>query len=174
MAGFQVHRITNAAVYIDGNSFYGKASEIDLGTIKAVTSDFESLGMIGLIELPDGVDKLEGKVIWNSEYREVAQKVATPFISRQLQCRSSIDVHTSQGRVQELPMVTLMTVMFKEFQLGTYKPRTPTTYETPFSATYIRQLVNGRETVMFDYLANIYRVDSKDMMSKYRKNLGLS
>ena len=49
MAGFSAHRITNAAVYLDGNSFFGRASEVDLGAVKAVTSDFQGLGLVGLI-----------------------------------------------------------------------------------------------------------------------------
>ncbi len=174
MAGFAAHRITNAAIYLDGASFFGKAAEIDLGSVKAVMSDFQGLGMVGLIELPDGIDKLEGKVVWNSKYVEAARKLATPFTSVQLQCRSSIEVHTSQGRVDELPLVTLMTIQFKEYSLGSYKPRENTTFETPFSATYVKQVVNGEEMLLLDYLANIYRVNGTDQLAKYRSNLGLS
>lgn len=174
MAGFSAHRITNAALYLDGNSFFGKLEEVDLGSVKAVMSDFQGLGMVGLIELPDGIDKLEGKLIWNSQYEEAARKVATPFKTVQLQLRSNIEVYNSQGRTDQLPLVTLMTVMFKEYQLGTYKPRDPTKYETPFSATYVRQLVNGNETLLLDYLANIYKVNGEDQLAKYRQNLGLA
>ncbi|HCF6145233.1 TPA: phage major tail tube protein, partial [Pseudomonas aeruginosa] len=78
MAGFVAHRITNGSVYLDGNSFFGKVEEIELGTVKAVMSDFQGLGMIGLIELPDGLDKLEGKITWNSLYKEAGIKLASP------------------------------------------------------------------------------------------------
>ncbi|SCX93003.1 Phage tail tube protein FII [Pseudomonas sp. NFACC37-1] len=43
--------------------------------------------MVGLIELPDGIDKLEGKITWNSFHFEAAKKLVTPFKSVQLQCR---------------------------------------------------------------------------------------
>ena len=173
MAGLQIHRISNAVVYLDGNSFLAKAAEIDLGTIKAVMSEYSGLGMIGSIELPDGLEKLEGKIVWDSLYKEAAAKVATPFSSVALQCRSSIEVHTSQGGVDELPLVTFMTVTFKEYNLGSYKPREKSTYESPFSATSIRQLINGKEMVMLDYISNIYRINDSDMLGKYRANLGL-
>lgn len=172
MAGFQAHRINNAAVYLDGNSYLAKASEVDLGSVKTVMSDFNGLGLVGVIELPDGLDKVEGKIVWNSLYQDAVSKIATPFTTVSLQCRSNIDVHTSQGRVDQLPLVTLMTVAFKEYQLGSYKPREATTFETPFSVTSIRQLVNGKETLMLDYLTNIYRVDGKDQLAKYRANIG--
>lgn len=174
MAGLNVHRITNAALYLDGNSFFGRAEEVDLGSVKAVTSDHQGLGMVGLIELPDGIDKLEGKIIWNSQYVDAAKKVATPFKTVQLQCRSSIEVYNSQGKTDEVPLVTLMTVMFKEYQLGSYKPRANTNFETPFSASYVRQMVNGEEVLLLDYMANIYRVAGQDQLSRYRQNLGLA
>ncbi|WP_259674775.1 phage major tail tube protein [Pseudomonas fluorescens] len=60
MSGFSAHRISNANIYLDGTSFFGKCEEIDLGTIKTVMSDFQGLG--------DGIDKLEGKITWNSLY----------------------------------------------------------------------------------------------------------
>lgn len=174
MAGFSAHSITNAAIYLDGNSFFGRASEVDLGTVKAVMSDFQGLGMVGLVELPDGIDKLEGKITWNSQYADAAKKIATPLKTVQLQCRSNVQVFNSQGLTAELPLVTLMTVMFKEYGLGTFKPREKTTFETPFSATYVRQVLDGEEVLLLDYLANIYRVGGNDQLATYRRNLGLS
>lgn len=172
MAGFSAHRITNAAVYLDGNSFFGRCEEIDLGTVKTVMSDFQGLGMVGLIELPDGIDKLEGKIVWNSLYYDAAKRLATPFKTVQLQCRSNVQVFNSGGLVDEFPLVTMMTIMFKEYQLGSYKPRDPSKFESPFSATYVRQILNGNEVVLLDYLANIFKVGGEDQLAKYKKNIG--
>lgn len=172
MAGFSAHRITNAAIYLDGASFFARGEEIDLGTVKTVMSDFQGLGMVGLIELPDGLDKLEGKITWNSLYIDAAKKMATPFKTVQLQCRSNVQVFNSAGLVDEIPLVTLMTVTFKEYALGSYKPRDPSKFESPFSATYVRQMLNGEEVVLLDYLANIFRVGGQDQLSKYRQNIG--
>jgi len=174
MAGAQVHRITNAAVYLDGNSFFGRAEECDLGSINAVTSEYSGLGMVGAIELPDGLEKIEGKIVWSSLYEDAARLTANPFESVNLQCRSSISVHTSQGRIAELPLVSLLTVTFKGYQLGSYKAREPAKYESPFTATSIRQLIDGREVLMLDYLANIFRVDGKDKLATFRANLGMA
>lgn len=172
MPGFSAHRISNASVYLDGNSFFGKCEEIDLGTVKTVMSDFQGLGMVGLIELPDGIDKLEGKIVWNSLYYEAAKRLATPFKSVQLQCRSNVQVFNNGGLVDEVPLVTLMTVTFKEYQLGSYKPRDPSKFESPFTATYVRQQLNGQEVLLLDYLANIFRVGGQDQLAKYRQNIG--
>ncbi|GLH33999.1 phage major tail tube protein [Pseudomonas sp. BR1R-5] len=172
MAGFSAHRITNASIYLDGNSFFGRSEEVDLGTVKTVMSDFQGLGMVGLIELPDGIDKLEGKIVWNSLYYDAAKRLATPFTTVQLQCRSNVQVFNSTGLVDELALVTMMTVMFKEYQLGSFKPRDPAKFESPFSATYVRQVLDGQEVVLLDYLANIFKVGGQDQLAKYRKNIG--
>lgn len=172
MAGFSAHRITNANIYLDGRDFFGKSDEIDLGSVKAVMSDFQGLGMVGLIELPDGLDKLEGKIVWNSRYKEASTKLASPFKTVQLQCRSNVQVFNNSGLVDEIPLVTTMTIMSKEYKLGSFKPRDPSKFETPFSAIYVRQLLNGEEVVLLDYLANIFRVNGEDQLAKYRRNIG--
>ncbi|PBJ94748.1 phage major tail tube protein [Pseudomonas plecoglossicida] len=172
MAGLTAHRITNAALYLDGNSFFGRCEEVDLGSVKTVTSDFQGLGMVGLIELPDGIDKLEGKIVWNSLYYDAAKRLATPFKTVQLQLRSNVQVFNNTGLVDELPLVSLLTVTFKEYQLGSFKPRDPSKFESPFSATYVRQVLDGQEIVLLDYLANIFKVGGEDQLAKYRKNIG--
>ncbi|MCY1314454.1 phage major tail tube protein [compost metagenome] len=68
--------------------------------------------------------------------------------------------------------MTFLTIMPKEFGLGSYKPREATKPETPYSAIYVRQLLNGREVLLLDYLANIFRVDGEDQLARYRQNIG--
>ena len=172
MAGVNAHRITNANLYLDGQDFFAKSEEVELGSVKAVMSDFQGLGMVGLIELPDGLDKLEGKIVWNSLYKEAGSKLASPFKTIQLQARSNVQVFNNGGLVDEIPLVTLMTIMPKEYNLGSFKPRDPSKFETPFSAIYVRQLLNGEEVLLLDYLANIFRVNGEDQLAKYRRNIG--
>jgi len=174
MAGKSAHQITNAAVYLDGNDYIGHCEEVDLGSVKATMADFQGLGMVGAIELPTGFDKLEGKIIWNSLYRDAAVRCAVPFKTVQLQLRSSINEWNAQGRMQEIQLVTLMTVLFKEYPLGSFKPREVVTFETPFSAHYVQQKIDGREVFKFDYTANIFSVDGKDQLTAYRRNLGMA
>lgn len=174
MAGVNAHRITNANLYLDGQDFFAKSEEIELGSVKAVMSDFQGLGMVGLIELPDGLDKLEGKIVWNSLYKEAGRKLGSPFKTVQLQCRSNVQVFNNGGLVDEIPLVTLMTIMPKEYNLCSFKPRDPSKVETPFSAIYVRQLLNGEEVLMLDYLANIFRVGGEDQLARYRRNIGQS
>lgn len=173
MAGkIQINSITNANIYVNGNSLLGRAEEIKLPDITAMMSERKALGMVGKIELPTGFDKLEGEIKWNSLYEDAAVVTANPFAAVQLQCRSSIETYGSQGRVDEASMVTYLTVMFKKNPLGTFKQHDPAEFATGFSAIYLKQVINGREIIELDYMANIFRVDGNDMLATYRSNIG--
>jgi len=173
MAGLQINRITNANVYLDGNSLYGRAEEVDLGEIKYIMNDFTALGMFGKTKLPDGLEAIEGKIIWTGLYGDSALLAASPFKSVSLQCASSIRVITSQGQVAEQPLATFLTVTFNGYQLGAYKAHEPVKYESPFTATSVRQLIDGREVLMIDVFNNILRVDGADQLAQARANMGM-
>ncbi|WP_369951988.1 phage major tail tube protein [Ralstonia syzygii] len=173
MAGkIEINRITNANIYVAGNSLLGRAEEVKLPDIAAIMAEHKALGMVGKIELPSGFDKLEGEVKWNSLYKEVAKTVANPFKAVQLQCRSSIETYGAQGRIQEVPLVTYLTVMFKKNPLGTFKQHENAEFGSAFGATYIKQVIDGEEVLELDYLANIFRVGGEDMLADFRNNIG--
>lgn len=167
-----INRITNANIYVDGNSLLGRAEEIKLPDISAIMSEHKALGMVGKIELPSGFDKLEGEIKWNAIYEEVAKKTANPFKTVQLQCRSSVESYGAQGRVTETPLVTYLTVMFTKNPLGTFKQHENPEMTSPYTATYVKQVLGGKEILELDVLANIYTVDGTDMLADFRMNIG--
>lgn len=173
MAGnIQINRITNANIYVNGQSLLGRASEIRLPDVSAIMQEHKALGMIGKIELPAGFDKLEGEIKWNALYQDVALLVANPFQAVQLQCRSSIEVYNAQGRVEEQPLVTFLTVMFTKNPLGAFRQNENAEFCSSFSATALKQLIGGKACLELDYLANVFRVDGQDALAHYRHNIG--
>ncbi|WP_432719843.1 phage major tail tube protein [Jeongeupia wiesaeckerbachi] len=173
MAGqIQINRITNANIYANGNSLIGRAEEIKLPDVAAIMAEHKALGMVGKIELPSGFDKLEGEIKWNSLYKDVAKLAANPFKAVQLQCRSNIETYGAQGRLQEVSLVTYLTVMFKKNPLGTFKQHDNAEFASAFSATYIKQVIDGEDVLELDYMANIFRVGGEDMLADYRRNIG--
>ena len=173
MAGkIKVNRITNANVYVNGNSLLGRAEEIKLPDLNFVMAEHKALGMVGKIELPSGFDKLEGEIKWNSLYDEVAVIMANPFETVQIQCRSNIETYASQGRIEQVPMVTYITAQFIKNPLGTFKQQENAEFSSSFNALYIKQVVNGRELIELDYMSNIFRVDGIDQLSTYRRHIG--
>lgn len=172
MSKIAINRITNANIYIDGTNLLGRAQEVKLPEISAVMVDHQALGMLGKIELPAGFDKLEGEILWNSLYRDVAKKVGNPFKAVSLQLRSNIETYGAQGRTEETAMVTYLTVMFKKNPAGTFKQHENAEFPSTFAATYIKQVIDGETVLELDYMANIFLIGGEDVMATYRNNIG--
>ncbi len=168
----QMRRITNAAVYINGNCLLGMAEEIKLPDITTLMTEHKALGMVGKIELPSGFDKLEGEIKWNSYYPEVWATLNDPFTMVQLQCRSSVETWGAAGRTEQLPLVTFLTVLFKKNPMGSFKQNDNAEFSSGFSAYYVRQQFGGKDMIELDVLANIYKVGGADKLDLYRANQG--
>jgi P2 family phage contractile tail tube protein len=172
MPKIEINRVTNANVYMDGNSFLGRAEEITLPQVKQVMAEHKALGMVGKAEFFSGIDKMETKIKWNSYYSDVLKKAANPVKAVQLQARASLETYTGQGRVKEVPVVVHLAGTFKEFPLGALKQHDNVELETTMNVYYIKLVVDGQEIVEIDVLGNIYKVDGVDILADYRKNIG--
>jgi P2 family phage contractile tail tube protein len=172
MGQISIKQIVNANVYIEGNSFLGKTEEIKLPEVVVSMVEHKALGMVGRIELPSGLDKMECSMKWNSLYPEVLKLAANPFKSVSIQARASMETYTGAGRTEEVPVVAYITGTFKKFPLGLYKQHDNVEAETIMTVTYIRLTVNGEDIVEVDVLANIYKVAGEDMLARFRANIG--
>jgi len=169
----QINAITNANIYVAGNNLAGRAASIKLPDIQPILNERKALGMIGQIQLPSGFQKLEGEVDWNSFYPDVFALVGNPFKSVQLMARSSIERYDSTGRIADTPMVTTMTVMFTKNPLGQYKQQENAEFSSGFSATAVKQVVDGQTILEVDFFANIYRVNGTEPLRDFLDNLGI-
>ncbi|KAF0205495.1 MAG: phage tail core [Gallionellaceae bacterium] len=167
----EINRITNANVYLDGASLLGKAEEIKLPDITAKMVEHKALGLAGTIELPSGFDKMEGEVKWSSYYADVMAKAANPFKFVSIQVRCNVETYSTQGRTEEKPLVTFLTVAFKKNPGGTFKQHDNAEFPTSFSVYYIKQVLDGQDILEFDAMSNIYKVNGEDMLANYRANV---
>lgn len=173
MAGnIQLNTLSNANIYIDGNCLLGRAEEFKLPTIKFKMADHKAVGMVGAIKLASGIEALEGEIKWNSFYQDVWGKLLDPFTSVQLQVRGSLETHTSQGRIAQVPYVVYLTASFYEVPMGDFKQNDKAEFSSKFYATYIKQQVNGQDVLEVDAMANIYKVNGVDKLDLYRTNIG--
>lgn len=172
MAAIEVNRICNVNVYLANKSLLGRAESIDMPTVKAKMAEHKALGMVGVIELPAGIDKLEAKIKWNSFYGDALKTVANPFKFVPLQCRGSVERYSSQGRIAEVPLVALLTVGFKTYPLGNFKQHDNVELTTDAAVYYVKQTIDAEEIMEVDVLANIWKVAGEDLLSNYRTNIG--
>ncbi len=172
MANIAVNKLTNANVYVDGVSFLGRAEEVTLPAIKAKTVEHKGLGMVGVVELPAGIEKMEAKIKWSSLYPEVLYKVANPYKPVQLQLRASLESFDSSGRIAQLPVVCFMTASFKTFPGIGFKHQDPAEVETELAVSYYKLQVGGMDVVEVDAFANIWKVNKEDILATYKANIG--
>ena len=172
MPKIEINRITNANLYLAGNNLLGRAEEVKLPDVSMIMQEHKALGMVGKVELPAGFDKLEGEIKWNSFYRDAMLAAGNPYKALTLQCRSNVQRYGSQGMIDEVPLVTFLTIMFKKNPLGSFKQHQNAEFTSGFTCTYIKQVMDGEELLELDYLANIFRVGGVDMLTDYRANIG--
>jgi len=168
----QVNRLTNANVYVDGNSQLGKAEEINLPDVTFMLSEHKALGMVGKFELFSGIDKLEATIKWNAFYADVLKKFADPRKVMKLQIRSSLETYDSNGLVAEVPCVAYLTVQAKNFPAGNFKQHDNVEATSKLTCTAYKLEINGQEVIDYDALANVYSVDGVDLFANYRANIG--
>lgn len=172
MGQITVKRVTNANMYLDGNSLLGKLEEIQLPVIKFKAAEHKALGMIGVVEFFSGIEKLEAKAKWNSFYNDVLLKVADPFKTLSVQVRSSVETYGATGRTEEKPLVAYMTVQSKDFPAGTFKQHDNAELESTLNVIYYKLVIDGKDIVEIDVMSNIYKVNGVDVLATYRANIG--
>lgn len=171
--GVQVNKITNANIYVDGESLLGRASEIELPSIKQKMAGHEALGMIGELEFPSGVEKLEGKIKWNSFYSDVIKLIADPTKALKIQVRGNLEKHSADGLDDEVPVVAYLTIRSTSLPMGSFKQHDNVDQESDFAAYYAKMEIDGVELFEYDPMSNIYVVNGVDIREKYRSNLGI-
>ena len=170
--GIKIHKITNANIFIDGEGQLGRASEINLPEIQMVMQEHSGLGMMGKMELPIGLDKAEGEIKWSAFYDDTMGRISNPFSAVPLQVRSSVGVYDARGRMNDKPMVTYITALFKSIPGGNYKHLADAEFTSKFSCVYFKQMVDSQVVVELDWLANIFAVNGRDVLGQIRDNLG--
>lgn len=169
----QVNRLTNANVYLNGNSLLGRAEEVNLPAIMHKMVEHKALGMVGTAEFFSGIDKMEATFKWNSFYADVMKATANPTKSVKLQVRSSLEVYTSEGRTEEQPVVCFFTAQFKSVPTGNFKQHDNVELQSTAAVYAMRLEINGEEIVEVDVLSNIFKVAGEDILATYRQNLGI-
>ncbi|MBQ7627079.1 MAG: phage major tail tube protein [Rhodocyclaceae bacterium] len=168
----ELNHLTNANIYINGNSQLGRAEEFKLPTVKFKMVEHKAVGLVGTLKLPAGIEEMEGEIKWNAFYQSVWGQILDPFAPVMLQARGSLETYSSQGRLQEVPYVVFVTAAFSEVPAGDFKQNDKAEFSSKFTASYIKLVVDGADVLEVDVAANIYKVNGIDKLANYRKNIG--
>lgn len=168
-----VKKITDANVYLDGTSFLGKASEVNLPDLKFKMTSHNALGMFGAIELASGLEAMTATIKMNGLYKEFQKILSDPFTSRILMVYSNQETWTGAGRTAQEQVVLTLVGTPKGAPLGTFKQHEAVDATGEFSITAAKLEIAGETVFEVDVLNNIFKVDGNDLLADYRANLAI-
>jgi P2 family phage contractile tail tube protein len=171
MANIQVSRVTNASVYLAGNSLVGRAESVELPKVAFDMGDNKPLGLIGAFQTADEIQQMEAKFKWHSLHADVLSK-CNPFAAQQFQVRASVAEYGPQGRTSEQPFVALITGVFREFPSIAMKAGDAVMPDSEVAVTYYKATLGGSPLIECDVLANKLLVGGTDVLAQRRANLG--
>lgn len=167
-----IQKIFNANIYVDGTlEQIGRAKEIKLPEITVKTIEHSALGMIGVIELPAGLEKLTMSIKWTGLYADLVKLGANPFKAHRFQIRANHETYTAEGRADEKPLVILLSGSWKKSAPGTLKPQDASEGDDELTLTYYKVSLDGDELLEIDVLQNIWRVGGVDVLEQFRASL---
>jgi P2 family phage contractile tail tube protein len=170
----EINRLTNANVYLNGSSAFGKAEEVTLPQVKAKQTAYKALGMLGEMEYPSGFEKMEAKIKWNAWYPDIMKILSNVFDTVNVQVRSSLETFDNSGLSVQKPVVVYFRGRCKNAPSGTFKQNDNLETDSDFTVEQYKLEIDGVTIVEIDLEASIYIVDGVDMMAAYRANLGIN
>jgi P2 family phage contractile tail tube protein len=115
-----------------------------------------------------------GKMKFNAVYPELISLFGSPFNTRRIQMRSSLETYDSSGRIAEVPIVAYLSIRFKDcLPPITLKQNDNPELESEYSATYYKLEVDGKRLIEIDAFSQLFFLNDSDEMATYRANLGI-
>ena len=167
------NRIFEANLFTPAGQWLGKAKEVVLPEITAMTTDYEGLGSIGKKQYFTGFEAMEGSVTWNSVITDAWRETAVMNSVVPIMVRANMESHDEEGLDSEVPVVYYLNVMFKSLALGSFKSQEQTEHAQNFAVYSIKMEVDGTEEFYLDTSAQIYRVGGVDQIATRNANLGI-
>lgn len=168
----EINKLTNGNIYVNETNLIGKFDEIQLPSVKPKMADHDPMGLVGVVSYASKMEKLEGKIKWNSFYKDVYAKFANPYKSLRVMFRSNMEKYVGADRASQVPYVVTMNINSMGVPGGNFKAGDNAEFETDFTATYMKIEENGVTVLEFDAVNNIYFVDGVDLLKEYRENIG--
>lgn len=168
---YVIEKVLNANVYIDDVNFLGRALEVEVAKIAVKTTEHQTLGMVGPLELFQGIEKMECKIKWASFNQELLERLS-PVDALKLTVRVAKQSYTNSSVSETKQVRFVMVGRMKELSSGTIKAGEGE-MESSFAIDYYKQIVDGSDVVEIDIPNYIYRVGGKDIYADVRAALGI-
>jgi hypothetical protein len=167
-------KLSNANVYLTGNSLLGKVSEATMPDISIKQVDHTPLGQHGVTSLPVGFDKMEMSLKFTSFYGDTMIQMANGYASLDGQVRSSQETYDAGGsRSNEEAFVYFFRGRSSNIPTGSFKQHENVEVESKVQLDYLKLEIAGSTIFEIDIVNNKYVVNGVDLLATYRANLGI-
>lgn len=166
-----IRRLDTSVVWINGNSYQGMVTDVKLPEIESKLDDDARIGLVGIVPAPVGIQKPEASFTfdawdagWAKFFDNVMRRTSVMFRGALTNVDDQTDSVAYVITVTGYPMKSAM---------GTGKPQEKSEWEVGLHVDYCRQVVNGREELLYNPRINQFAVQGEDMLQSRRAALGL-
>lgn len=161
-------QITDAEVYFNETGLVGVAATCDLPQLEATQIDHETLGSVGVLQLPArGLSALTGTLMLEYPEPELLAWSYNPAISALIQLHEPLDVFDPDGidRDRSTKLVTVMRCRAVNNEASQGKKREKRTHSIPFTATSFVQRIYTEAVplVEIDLFRNVHKVNGQNV-----------
>ncbi len=163
-----IGQITNADVYINEVDVAGRVAELDMGEIAHQEVKHETLGMIGVMNLPGRpVQEIGAKISFEWLDDAVMRDIINPTKRSKLQLHSFVDVFDSDGLNLDKSHILVTHIGFLMMKTGDLKSKLGDQMGITHDITVasLTQKVYGESTpvIEFDVFAQIYKINGENV-----------
>jgi P2 family phage contractile tail tube protein len=150
-----IRRLSNCRLVIDGVEATGLCESFELPNVEIEQVEYSSLGMVGMVELPASIGKMEAKAIWLHQPPEISRLMHNPVITSQIQLRADQALFSSIGEPIAGSYIAMLRVRPKGLMGGTFAKGEGTKPETSFAVDFYSLTVNGTILLEVDAASNL-------------------
>jgi P2 family phage contractile tail tube protein len=171
----EITSIIGAMVYGPNGAFFGKFDEITLPDVKIKAQENKTTDSIGVRRVPGiSLEALEATfkaASFNAEFHAMA---SNPYEEVGLQVRSNMILARGQGRAQGKGVRLDLRGWFSSAKEPGIKQGEGGQCEYKLEVHALKLTVDGRVIKEVDIDNYIWKVDGKDLLADFRRNLGIS
>ena len=167
--------LTDATLFIDSVGTFGKATSVEVPTVKPKKTDHNPIDGVGTQKLPTGKFEIDTfKTTLNCFYPDVFSAVANPFNSVLIQVYGNLmgfSNGSQDGNEQALLTMKCSAAEYKA--LCDKKEQDAPNWDLTFDPSSINLVFNRKELINIDLDNNDVSIGGVDLRADILKNLGL-
>lgn len=168
MDRIKLGHITQADVYLDGNHIVGRVKEFDIPEFGHKMVTHESLGQIGILDLPSrAVDALKANITFEYADYELDVLFMNPTRANKIQLHSYVDVFGPDGldRERSHKIITNLTAYFSKSDAMNLKLGESANRKIEATISSFVQKLSTRSVpiIEYDLFNSIYRINGENV-----------